>query len=91
MQIKHDALIDLDGLIMRRAELAGILPDLERFETYLSDAIECNRAMRANGGRPPAYTDDWTDEHRYRVVLTMQECGVLKMRAEAQATTGRGH
>lgn len=84
----NNTMLDLDGLVMSRSELDLILPDLERFECSLSDAVQVNRDMRASDGVPPAYTDEWSEQRRYHCVLTMQEIGLLKMQAEARQPAG---
>ena len=75
---------DLNGLVIARSEIARLVPNFDRFERRLPDALMVNQEMRTNGGQIPDVVAHWSESRLYEVVVTLSEVGVLKRYAAMQ-------
>jgi len=73
--------IDIGGMALPREELARVLPDIERFERHLPDALAIDTEMKQGDGSIPARVRDWPQEHIVGVVATLKELGSLREQA----------
>ncbi|MES1949083.1 hypothetical protein C84B14_17128 [Salinisphaera sp. C84B14] len=76
--------IDIGGIALPREELAQVLPDIERFEQHLPDALAVDRDMKASGGAVPDYVRQWPQARIDAVVRTLKEVGSLREQASEQ-------
>lgn len=70
--------IDIGGMALSRAELAEVLPDIERFEQHLTDALAVDSYMKNGDGSIPGYAQQWPQERIAAVVATLNEIGSLR-------------
>lgn len=70
--------IDIGGLALPRSELAAVLPDIERFEAHLTDALAVDSHMSHGDGSVPSYVQKWPEERLANVVATLKELGSLR-------------
>tara|TARA_B100002049_G_scaffold231018_1_gene208439 strand:- start:418 stop:705 length:288 start_codon:yes stop_codon:yes gene_type:complete len=84
--------IDIGGIALPREELAQVLPDIERFERHLADALAVDRDMQASEGAVPDYVREWPQARIDAVVRTLKEVGSLREQtSEQMKTSGAGH
>lgn len=88
--------IDIGGIALPRKTLAEVLPDLDRFERHLPDALAVDADMKAGDGSIPDYVAQWPQPRIEAVVATLKELGSLREQASAQLGkggegAGRGH
>ena len=84
--------IDIGGIALPREELAQVLPDIERFERHLPDALAVDRDMQASEGAVPDYVREWPQARIDAVVRTLKEVGSLREQtSEQMKTSGAGH
>jgi hypothetical protein len=76
--------VDIGGVALPREALANVLPDIERFERHLADALQVDRDMKAGDGSIPPYVSDWSQERINAVVATLKEVGSLREQAGEQ-------
>lgn len=72
--------IKVGGLAVPRAEVAKVLPDIERFERCLADAEMVNAYM-TDHGKPPAVLSGWSDAYIDDIQVTMREVGAIEGQA----------
>ncbi len=70
--------IDIGGVALPRSELAAVLPDMERFETHLTDALAVDSHMSNGDGSVPSYARKWPEERLANVIATLKELGSLR-------------
>lgn len=70
--------IDIGGLALPRSELAAVLPDIERFEAHLTDALAVDSHMSNGDGSVPSYVQKWPEERLANVIATLKELGSLR-------------
>ncbi|HET7313025.1 MAG TPA: hypothetical protein VFJ08_01600 [Salinisphaera sp.] len=70
--------IDIGGVALPRSELAEVLPDIERFEAYLTDALAVDSYMGNGDGSVPSYVHKWPEERLANVIATLKEIGSLR-------------
>lgn len=70
--------IDIGGLALPRSELAEVLPDIDRFEKYLTDALAVDSYMTNGDGSVPSYVQKWPEERLSGVIATLKEIGSLR-------------
>lgn len=70
--------IDIGGMALPRGELVEVLPDIERFEAHLTDAIAVDSYMKNGDGSIPDYVRQWSQERIAAVVATLNEIGSLR-------------
>lgn len=81
--------IDIGGVALPRQELAEVLPDIERFETHLPDALAVDKQMREGDGSIPDYVSTWPQARVAAVVATLKELGSLREQAGEQIKAQR--
>lgn len=81
--------IDIGGVALPRDELASVLPDIERFEARLTDALAVDSHMSNGDGSVPSYVQKWSEERLANVVATLKELGSLREQL-AQQKIGPG-
>lgn len=74
---------------MPRSELANVLPDIERFEAHLTDALAVDSHMSNGDGSVPSYVQKWSEERLANVIATLKELGSLREQL-AQQKIGPG-
>lgn len=77
MTILHSK-IDIGGIAIPREELAAVLPDLERFDVCLTDALAIDFYMRDHDGKIPGYVQNWSSKYLSHVIETLKEIGSLR-------------
>lgn len=84
--------MDIGGVALPRVELARVLPDFERFERHLADALKLDEQMHREGGAIPAYVREWSQARIEAVVATLKEVGSLREQTSEQlrAHSSRG-
>lgn len=70
--------IDIGGVALPRRELAEVLPDIDRFEAHLTDALAVDSHMSNGDGNLPSYVQQWSEERIANVVATLKEVGSLR-------------
>lgn len=70
--------IDIGGMALPREELVEVLPDIERFEAHLTDAIAVDSHMKNGDGSVPDYVQKWPQERIAAVIATLNEIGSLR-------------
>ncbi|MES1937171.1 hypothetical protein [Salinisphaera hydrothermalis] len=70
--------IDIGGVALPREQLASVLPDIERFEAHLTDALAVDSHMSNGDGSVPSYVQKWSEERLAHVVATLKELGSLR-------------
>lgn len=70
--------IDIGGMALPREELVEVLPDIERFEAHLTDAIAVDSHMKNGDGSVPEYVQKWPQERIAAVIATLNEIGSLR-------------
>lgn len=70
--------IDIGGMALPREELVEVLPDIERFEAHLTDAIAVDSYMKNGDGSVPEYVQKWPQERIAAVIATLNEIGSLR-------------
>ena len=70
--------IDIGGLALPRNELVKVLPDIERFEANLTDALAVDSYMSNGDGSIPSYVEKWSEQRLSDVVATLKELGSLR-------------
>ena len=73
--------MDLDGLAVPRAKLAQVLPDINRFERCLPDALTLSQYMTDNSGDMPAYVTRWPNSYLNDVAATLKELAGIEKQA----------
>lgn len=79
--------IDIGGVALPRSELADVLPDIERFETHLTDALAVDSYLRNGDGSIPSYAQKWPEERLANVIATLKEIGSLREQLAEQNIT----
>lgn len=70
--------IDIGGVALPREQLVDVLPDIERFEAHLTDALAVDSYMHNGDGSVPAYVHKWSEERLAGVIATLKELGSLR-------------
>ncbi|WP_423824072.1 hypothetical protein V5738_08905 [Salinisphaera sp. SPP-AMP-43] len=70
--------IDIGGVALPRSELVKVLPDIERFEANLTDALAVDSYMSNGDGSIPSYVQKWSEQRLADVVTTLKELGSLR-------------
>ncbi|RJS95211.1 hypothetical protein [Salinisphaera sp. Q1T1-3] len=70
--------IDIGGAAIPRDELAKVLPDIERFEANLTDALAVDSHMKQGDGAVPDFVRQWSEERLADVIVTLKELGSLR-------------
>lgn len=91
--------IELNGMAIPRAYLVKVLPDIERFERCLDDALRVSRQMDENEGRVPDCMKSWTGPYVRDIAATVGELGEIyasaaelcRADAAARQQPGEGH
>lgn len=73
-----DGHIDIGGATLPRKELARVLPDIERFEASLTDALAVDSHLKNGDGSVPEYVKQWPEERLADVIITLKEIGSLR-------------
>ena len=76
--------IDIGGVALPRRELAAVLPDIERFEAHLTDALAVDSHMRNGDGSVPSYVRKWPEARLANVIATLKELGSLREQLSQQ-------
>lgn len=58
--------------------MVEILPDFNRFEACLTDALAVDAYMSNHDGHIPDYVQEWSEKHLARVISTLKEIGSLR-------------
>jgi hypothetical protein len=82
--------IDIGGLALPRRELVEVLPDIDRFERCLTDALAVDIDMKQSSGAIPDYIGQWSKGYTEAVIRTLKEISSLRQQASELARHDTG-
>lgn len=77
-QLRSNGVINVGGLLIPRADLEELLPDLPRFERHLHHAIEADQHAAEQLGRLPDFMESLDDRTWADVFATLREVSMLR-------------